>query len=65
MVGKPRHHINGVPYYLIAGVMPRALNEIVSTRLLPGTEIWTLLGYATGLPQACPYVPPHLQMVGG
>ena len=39
------------------------MNEIVSTRLLPGTEIWTLLGYATGLPQACPSCR-HIQMVG-
>ena len=54
--------INGVDY-LIAGVMPRALNEIVSTRLLPGTEIWTLLGYATTLPQACPSCR-HIQVVG-
>ena len=51
VIGRPVT-INQVTY-IIAGVMPPALNELVTTRTYPETEIWTLLGYATTLPQAC------------
>ena len=39
--------------YTVAGVMPASLNELVTTRTFPKTQIWTLLGYAEELPQAC------------
>ncbi len=32
--------------------MPRSLNDLVSGRLMPGSEIWTPLGYLTALPQS-------------
>jgi putative ABC transport system permease protein len=51
VVGKPVT-INQVTYTL-AGVMPAAFTELVTTRKFPDTEIWTVLGYAEQLPQAC------------
>jgi predicted permease len=39
--------------YTVAGVMPASLNELVTTRTFPETELWTLLGYSPELPQAC------------
>jgi MacB-like periplasmic core domain len=44
--------INQVTYTL-AGVMPPLTNDLVSTRVFPDTEIWSLLGYTPALPPAC------------
>ena len=49
--------------YTVVGVMPRSLNELVSSRLMPGSEAWTPLGYLTSLPQSCRSCR-HLQMIG-
>jgi hypothetical protein len=49
--------------YTVAGVMPPSLRELVTTRTFHNTQIWTLLGYATELPQACRNCR-HIYMVG-
>lgn len=51
VLGKPVT-INGVAYVII-GVLPPNLRELVTAELFPGTEVWTLLGYSPELPQAC------------
>lgn len=51
VVGKPVQ-INQVTY-LLAGVMPPLVNDLVNTGVFPGTEIWTPLGYTTELTPAC------------
>lgn len=61
VVGKPIS-INGVTYTVV-GVMPGSLNELVSARLMPGSEIWTPLGYLNALPQACRSCR-HIQVIG-
>jgi len=61
VIGKPIS-INSVTYTVV-GVMPRSLNELVSARLMPGSEIWTPLGYTTAFPPACRSCR-HIQMVG-
>lgn len=60
IVGKPIT-VNGVAY-VVAGVMP-PIGELVSSRLYPGTEIWTLLGYSLEQPSACRSCR-HIQVVG-
>ena len=61
VVGKPIS-INGGAYTIV-GVMPRSLNELVSARLMPGSEIWTPLGYTLQYPPACRSCR-HIQVVG-
>ena len=51
IVGQP-FTVNQVTYTL-AGVLPPDTDDIITARKFPGTEIWTLLGYAGPLPQAC------------
>ncbi len=51
VVGKPVQ-INQVTY-MLAGVMPPMVNDLVTTRMFPESEIWSVLGYAPQLPQAC------------
>jgi putative ABC transport system permease protein len=60
ILGKPIT-ANGVTYVVI-GVMP-PVRELVSERLYPGTEVWTLLGYSTELPQACRTCR-HIRVIG-
>ncbi len=47
--------------YTLAGVMPAT--DLVTTRKFPDTEVWTLLGYAEALPQACRTCR-HIHIVG-
>ena len=54
--------INGGAYTIV-GVMPQRLNELVSARLMPGSEIWTPLGYTLQYPPACRTCR-HIQVVG-
>jgi putative ABC transport system permease protein len=61
VIGKPIS-INSATY-TIAGVMPGSLNELVSGRLMPGSEIWTPLGYTTTLPPSCRSCR-HIQVIG-
>jgi putative ABC transport system permease protein len=61
VVGRPTR-VNGVDYTIV-GVMPASLREIVTTSLYPKSEVWTLLGYAVELPQACRSCR-HIQVVG-
>jgi len=61
VIGKPIS-INTVTYTVV-GVMPRSLNELVSGRLMPGSEIWTPLGYLTSMPQTCRSCR-HIQVIG-
>jgi putative ABC transport system permease protein len=61
VIGKPIS-INTVTYTVV-GVMPQSLNELVSARLMPGSEIWTPLGYTLDYPPACRSCR-HIQMVG-
>jgi len=61
VIGKPIS-INTVTYTVV-GVMPRSLNELVSSRLMPGSEVWTPLGYLTSLPQSCRSCR-HIQVIG-
>ncbi|MBA3270912.1 MAG: ABC transporter permease [Acidobacteria bacterium] len=49
--------------YTIAGVMPARLTELVTTREFPEAELWTPLGYAAQLPQACRTCR-HIHVVG-
>ncbi len=51
VIGKPVT-VNGVAY-LVVGVLPAGVRELVTAELFPGTELWTLLGYSPELPQAC------------
>jgi putative ABC transport system permease protein len=51
VIGQP-FTINQVTYTL-AGVMPPDVSDLVTARTFPETQIWTLLGYAVQLPQAC------------
>ena len=60
VVGKPLT-ANGVTY-VVVGVMP-PVRELVSERLYPGTEVWTLLGYSLELPQACRTCR-HIRVIG-
>jgi putative ABC transport system permease protein len=60
IIGKPVT-ANGVTY-VVVGVMP-PVRELVSDRLYPGTEIWTLLGYSPELPQACRTCR-HIRVIG-
>lgn len=55
IVGKPIS-INGQAY-LLAGVLPVSFESVI----LPGAEIWRVLGYDTSLPYACRTCR-HLQM---
>ena len=59
-VGRPIT-INQVAYTL-AGIMP-ATTDLVTARKFPDTEIWTPLGYAEELPQACRTCR-HIHVVG-
>jgi putative ABC transport system permease protein len=61
IIGRPVT-INGGEY-LVIGVMPAALRELVTDRLYPGSKIWTLLGYSPELPNACRTCR-HIQMIG-
>jgi putative ABC transport system permease protein len=61
VIGKPIS-VNSVTYTVV-GVMPRSLNELVSARLMPGSEIWTPLGYDPGFPPACRSCR-HIQVIG-
>jgi len=61
VAGKPVT-INGATYEVI-GVLPASLHELVTTGLFPGTEVWTLLGYAPELPYACRTCR-HIHVVG-
>jgi putative ABC transport system permease protein len=61
IVGRPVT-INQVTYTL-AGVMPAAATDLVTARKFPDTQVWTLLGYAEGLPQACRTCR-HIHVVG-
>lgn len=54
--------VNGVTYSVV-GIMSGAVRDIVSERLYPGTEVWTLLGYSPELPQACTSCR-HLRVIG-
>jgi putative ABC transport system permease protein len=49
--------------YTLAGVMPAAATDLVTARKFPGAQIWTLLGYAEELPQACRTCR-HIHVVG-
>jgi putative ABC transport system permease protein len=49
--------------YTLAGVMPAASTDLVTARKFPGAQIWTLLGYAEELPQACRTCR-HIHVVG-
>lgn len=49
--------------YTLAGVMPEAAADLVTARKFPDSEVWTLLGYAEALPQACRTCR-HIHMVG-
>jgi hypothetical protein len=53
----------GTVTYTIVGVMPRALHDLVSEQLMPGTEIWTPLGYTLEFPPACRGCR-HIQAIG-
>jgi putative ABC transport system permease protein len=61
VIGKPIT-INQATYTL-AGIMPARLTELVTQTEMPNVEIWTLLGYADGLPQACRSCR-HIHVVG-
>ena len=61
VIGRPVT-INQVTYTL-AGVMPAAATDLVTARKFPGAQIWTLLGYAQPLPQACRTCR-HIHVVG-
>jgi putative ABC transport system permease protein len=61
VIGRPVT-INQVTYTL-AGVMPAAATDLVTARKFPGAQIWTLLGYAESLPQACRTCR-HIHVVG-
>jgi putative ABC transport system permease protein len=49
--------------YTLAGVMPPEATDLVAARKFPNTQIWTLLGYAETLPQACRTCR-HIHVVG-
>jgi putative ABC transport system permease protein len=49
--------------YTLAGVMPATAADLVTARKFPGAQIWTLLGYAEALPQACRTCR-HIHVVG-
>jgi putative ABC transport system permease protein len=61
VIGQPIS-INNVTFTVV-GVMPRSLNELVSARLMPGSEIWSPLGYTLAYPPACRSCR-HIQMIG-
>ena len=61
VVGRPIR-INQMTYTL-AGVMPAAAGDLVTARKFPETQMWTLLGYAAQLPQACRTCR-HIHVVG-
>ncbi|HUE88218.1 MAG TPA: ABC transporter permease [Vicinamibacterales bacterium] len=61
VIGRPIT-INQIAYTL-AGVMPEAAADLGTARKFPETEIWTLLGYAGELPQACRTCR-HIHVVG-
>jgi putative ABC transport system permease protein len=61
VIGKPVT-INQVPY-MLAGVLPPGLSDLVSERKFPGSEIYTPLGYAEGFPPACRTCR-HIHVVG-
>jgi putative ABC transport system permease protein len=49
--------------YILAGVMPPGIDDLVTTRKFPDAQVWTLLGYAEALPQACRTCR-HINVVG-
>ena len=49
--------------YILAGVMPPNLDDLVATRKFPETEVYTLLGYAATYPPACRTCR-HIHVVG-
>ena len=61
VIGKP-FSINQVTYTL-AGVLPPNVTDLVSDRKFPGTEIFTLLGYAADSGPACRSCR-HIHVVG-
>ncbi len=61
IIGRPVTINQGT--YTLAGVMPAAATDLVTTRKFPDTQIWTLLGYAEALPQACRTCR-HIHVVG-
>ena len=61
IIGRPVT-INQVSYTL-AGVTPPNMSELVTARKFPDSQVWTLLGYADTLPQACRSCR-HIHVVG-
>ena len=47
----------------LAGVTPPNMSELVTARKFPDSQVWTLLGYADTLPQACRSCR-HIHVVG-
>ena len=61
IIGRPVT-INQVSHTL-AGVTPPNMSELVTARKFPDSQVWTLLGYADTLPQACRSCR-HIHVVG-